>query len=421
MSGAMKNSIAVIADDLSGASSTGAEFARCGLSTVLVQDASAVRAQRDAAQVLIFDTESRYDPPSLAREKVSDAARALKQSGPAFIVKKFDSLLRGPFGHEIDAIMSACGDERCVVLCASPKMGRITVGGYQLVDGLPLAERMRLVDPGAPVASSYVPDRLRDQTTRPIHSLDARAIAAGPAALHEFFDEARQGIVIADSASQADLNAVVAAAHAAGIRFFAGTYGLGEALRPFAGGARSASAVLVVAGSTSDMTRKQVARLEAAIDARSVVLELGPAFFEQSIGEFGAPYIERLSGGGDLLLHTSGSHEASDRVRRSAANAGWDEAKLAARIEALLQCLVTPFLPRCNAFVFSGGATAQSIFRMLGADGLTIYGHEVLPGTPVATVRGGAYDGRPFLTKPGSFGTSDDLVTMVNFARFAIA
>ncbi|SAL53502.1 YgbK domain-containing protein [Caballeronia sordidicola] len=416
----MNGSIAVIADDLSGASSTGAEFARCGLSTVLVQDSDAVRAQGNAAQVLIFDTESRYDTPPRAREKVSDAARALQRLGPAFIVKKFDSLLRGPFGHEIDAIMSACAQERCVVLCASPKMGRITVGGYQLVDGLPLAERMRMVDPGAPVASSYVPDRLREQTARPVHCLDARVIAGGAAALAAFFDAVGHGIVVADSATQADLNAVVAAAHGAGVRFFAGTYGLGEALRPYAGGARSASAVLVVAGSTSDMTRKQVARLEAAIDARSVVLELGPAFFEQSCEAFGAPYIERLRGGGDLLLHTSGSHEASDRVRQLAAKAGWDEPMLAARIEALLQFLVTPFLPRCNAFVFSGGATAQSIFRLLGADGLTIYGHEVLPGTPVATVRGGAYDRRPFLTKPGSFGTSDDLVTMVNFARFAL-
>lgn len=421
MSSTLNGSIAVIADDLSGASSTGAEFARCGLSTVLVQDTNAVRAQGDAVQVLIFDTESRYDTPPRAREKVSNAAWALKQFGPAFIVKKFDSLLRGPFGHEIDAIMSACGEERCVVLCASPKMGRITVGGYQLVDGLPLAERMRLVDPGAPAASSYVPDRLREQTARPIHCLDARVIAGGAAALGSFFDDAGQGIVIADSASQTDLNAVVAAAHEAGIRFFAGTYGLGEALRPFSGGARSASAVLVVAGSTSDMTRKQVARLEAAIDARSVVLELGPAFFDQSCEEFGGSYIDRLRGGGDLLLHTSGSHEASDRVRRLAAQAGWDEPKLAARIEELLQYLVTPFLPRCNSFVFSGGATAQSIFRLLGADGLTIFGHEVLPGTPVATVKGGEYDGRPFLTKPGSFGTSDDLVAMVNFARFASA
>jgi uncharacterized protein YgbK (DUF1537 family) len=166
------------------------------------------------------------------------------------------------------------------------------------------------------------------------------------------------------------------------------------------------------------MTRRQVARLETAIDARSVVFELGRDFFEQPREEFAAAYLEELGRSDDLLLHTSGSHESSDRTRVLAKEYGWDEGTLAARIESLLQFVVAPFLPRCRAFVFSGGATAQSVFQLLGADGLAIHGYEVLPGTPLATVRGGVFDGRPFLTKPGSFGTTDDLVTIVNFARF---
>ncbi|SOE65505.1 Uncharacterized conserved protein YgbK, DUF1537 family [Burkholderia sp. D7] len=382
----MPGYIAVIADDLSGASSMGAEFARIGLSTVVVQSTDTLHSEAAGASVHIVDTESRYDTPARAREKVASAVRALQQFEPSFVVKKFDSLLRGQIGHEIDSIMQSGAFSRCLMICASPGMGRTTVGGYQLVDGLPLAERMRLVDPGAAIASSHVPERMREQTTRPIHLLDTGVIARGPAALDAYLKQASEGIVVADSSTQADLNQVVAAAHRAGVRLFAGSYGLGEALRPFARDGRNAVPVLVVAGSTSDMTRRQVARLETAIDARSVVLELGRDFFELPRQEFAAAYLEELGRGDDLLLHTSGSHESSDRTRALAKEYGWDEATLAARIESLLQFVVTPFLPRCRAFVFSGGATAQSVFQLLGADGLAIHGYEILPGTPLATI-----------------------------------
>jgi D-threonate/D-erythronate kinase len=415
----MTPTVSVIADDLSGASSVGAEFARCGLSTVIVQDTDALVSE--SAEAVIFDTESRYDTVERARAKAGDAARMLRETGAPILLKKFDSLLRGPIGHEIDAIMTSADLAQCVFIGAAPKMGRITVGGYQLVDGLPLAERMRSVDPTAPAGSSFIPERLARDTRRPLLRLDTQVLAHGASALAAFFADAGPGIVVADSATQADLNAVVAAAHAAGVRFFAGSYGMGEALRSIAGGAHRAAPVLLVAGSTSEMTRRQVARLEATLDATSVVLDLDASFFRAPLDEFAAPYLERLREGHDFLLHTSASHEAFDGVRRLAAERGVSDTELAARVDALLQYLVAPFLARCKAFVFSGGNTAQSVYRMLGAKGLTISGHEVLPGTPVATVRGGAYDGRLFLTKPGSFGTADDLAIMLNFAKYAPA
>jgi D-threonate/D-erythronate kinase len=150
-----------------------------------------------------------------------------------------------------------------------------------------------------------------------------------------------------------------------------------------------------------------------------VVLDLDERFFHAPLDAFAAPWLERMRAGHDILLHTSASHEAYDRVRRMAAERGMPDAELAARVERLLQHLVAPFLARCKAFVFSGGNTAQSVYRLLDARGLSIFGHEVLPGTPVAKVRGGPYDGRLFLTKPGSFGTADDLAIMLNFAKYA--
>lgn len=415
----MAPTVAVIADDLSGASSTGAEFARLGLSTVIVQDQGALRAEAGSADVLILDTESRYDTPSRAAQKVAAGALALRDLHAPIILKKFDSLLRGPIGHEIDAIMDSAGFAQCLFVGAAPRMGRITIGGYQIVDGMPLAERLRAADPGAPPGPSFIPERLAAQTQRPVLRLDAHRIARGADALAAFFASAGHGIIVADSATQADLNAVVAAAHRAGVRFFAGSYGLGEALRPYAGVQADAPPVLLLAGSTSDMTRKQVARLEAALDAKSVVLDLNDAFFELSCEAFAAPYLARLREGRDVLLHTSASQAAFDDVRRLAVRHGVSDAQLAERVEALLQYLVTPFLPHCKAFVFSGGSTAQSVFRLLGANGLTVCGFEVLPGTPVTKVRGGPYDGRLFLTKPGSFGNADDLAIMLGFAKHA--
>jgi uncharacterized protein YgbK (DUF1537 family) len=236
-------------------------------------------------------------------------------------------------------------------------------------------------------------------------------------ALAAHLRDARAQILVADAVTQADLSHVVAAAYAAGIRFFAGSYGIGEALHPFGLAHATAAPVLVVAGSTSEMTRRQVARLASETGCTNVVLRFDPGFFQQPVEDFARRFRERLGSGGDIVIHTSGSFEETQQLRAWARDAGWTAAQLSARIEELLQQLVRPLLATCDGFIFSGGATANAIFKLLGASGLTITGREILPATPLAYVNGGSFHGRPYVTKPGSFGDEEDLVAMMNYVK----
>lgn len=407
----------ILADDLSGANGIGVEFARHQMATMVTQETTAIARLENGIDVMIVDTESRYDTGDVSFHKTVEAAQALAQLNPACVVKKIDSLLRGPIGFDIDAIMQVYGFEKCLFAAASPKMGRITIGGYQLVDGSPLTTQMRSVDPSGKAESSYIPTVLSRQSVKRICLIATETIAQGPEAIVEFLKTADAQILVADSASQSDLNNVVAAAYSAGIRFFAGSYGIGEALHSFGMQEVKTAPILVVAGSTSDMTRKQVARLERETGFKSVVIKFSRNFFHQSVEQFAVATQKQLAGCYDVVIHTSGSYEEAEQLWRWAEEEGWSLNSLSEKIEQLIQYLIKPFLPKCDGFIFSGGATANSVFKLLNADGLSLTGQEVLPATPLTYICGGAYHGLPYLTKPGSFGSEDDLVTMIKFMK----
>src|SRR5829696_7248454 len=90
--------LAVVGDDLSGVVSVSGELASCGLATVLPRGTGssaehlleqlAAGAVSRVGTVVAVTTDSRHDPPDVAREKVLAASRAL--SGAAVLVKKVD-------------------------------------------------------------------------------------------------------------------------------------------------------------------------------------------------------------------------------------------------------------------------------------------------------------------------------------------
>jgi uncharacterized protein YgbK (DUF1537 family) len=80
---------------------------------------------------------------------------------------------------------------------------------------------------------------------------------------------------------------------------------------------------------------------------------------------------------------------------------------------------LVPTNPQCSAFVATGGSTAEALRRALGADRLVMTGPEALPAAPIALIEGGPFTGRPFLTKPGAFGDSHSLASLIQVARIA--
>jgi uncharacterized protein YgbK (DUF1537 family) len=120
-------SVAILADDLTGAVDTAAPFA--------TEDASIRIAWRaeddDDAAPMAFDTESRQVNAQIAEGRVRTAPPWLRDAGTSF--KKLDSLLRGNTLAEL-AVCATFGDfPRVVVAPAFPEQGRITRRGAQVV------------------------------------------------------------------------------------------------------------------------------------------------------------------------------------------------------------------------------------------------------------------------------------------------
>jgi D-threonate/D-erythronate kinase len=411
--------IGVLADDLSGGMNIGTEFAGASLPTLLVERSANLIDVAPHIQVLIINTDTRYLPAQQAHAVNHEAARLLRDWVPDIVVKKIDSLLRGSIGNEVDAIAQAFGFDRCLLIAASPKIRRQTIDGYQLIDGVQLNRIQQQLDPSSTVQQTHVPSLLAQQSRQEIIHISSAEIREPDETLQQTLAQANPGLIVADSSEQHELNRVVAAAHQSGVRFFAGTYGMGEAiscLRPAVRGP-----VLVAAGSLSAAALRQVAVLNLQSDCMLIAVPYDQSFFERSVEEFGRQTLntlsEALARGSSVILQLS-SADASQIWKWGRAR-GYDASAVSARIDALLRYLLQPVLPHCRGFIATGGSTAHNLFGLLDAAGLRIGLRELLPGTPEAYIYGGAFDGLPFVIKPGSQGEDDALLRLFEFVRYA--
>ena len=403
----------IISDDLSGGMNIGVEFATAGLRSVL---ASYLQLLTGNADVLIVNTETRNKLSSEAYLAAQKAAEATRSFSPEIVVKKIDSLLRGSIWPEIDAVREVYGFDRCLLLAASPKINRTTIHATHYVDGELLEAARQRVDPSSSVTESLLPSVL-DAPSAAL--LDIDVIRQGANAIQAWFQKTEDFLCVADCTSQDELNAVVTAAYAEGIRFFAGTYGLGEALCRIK--RETDQPVLVVVGSLSLATHQQVDYLAQRPDCAHICIRYDSSFFDRPVAEQAQQYRSAMELSSNhvscVIFQMSVLPEAARQLWHQAAAYGLDATAVSERIDAVMKATLEPFLPQYGGFVATGGSTANSLFQLFQADSLSLEGLEVLPGTPGARIVGGGYDGLPFIAKPGSQGNDDALARLVDYVR----
>lgn len=150
----------IIADDFTGALDTGVRYAESGaiIKVVVERDLDIKKVNMEELDVLVIDIESRHLNSSIAYKIVHSIVKKAKQMGIPYIYKKTDSGLRGNVASELSGLLDASGEKFLPFLPAFPEMNRITVGGVQYVDGIPLEESAYRQDPFEPVLVSFVPD-----------------------------------------------------------------------------------------------------------------------------------------------------------------------------------------------------------------------------------------------------------------------
>jgi uncharacterized protein YgbK (DUF1537 family) len=109
------------------------------------------------AQALIYNSDSRAMTATAAYEKVAALTESvLRQSSPAWLVKKIDSTLRGNPGAEVMAMQQVTGAAAVIIAPAFPAAGRITREGKCLVNGVLLTDTEFASDPKTPITRADV-------------------------------------------------------------------------------------------------------------------------------------------------------------------------------------------------------------------------------------------------------------------------
>ena len=175
--------VLVIADDLTGANATGVLLKKNGFDTYTVLDA-ANGADRSLADCdcLVVPTESRAIDSPEAYERVKAALVSLGGEEVKLYAKRIDSTLRGNLGRETDAFLDVLGpDYIAVCVPCFPSSGRVLVGGYLLVNGVPLQKTEVAKDPKNPITTSSAKQLYQAQSRYPLETIHLDDIAKGVA------------------------------------------------------------------------------------------------------------------------------------------------------------------------------------------------------------------------------------------------
>ena len=444
----------MLADDLAGAHDVAVPFAKRGFAVAVPTGPD--RLDRfEAADLVVLNTDTRSSSEAEAADRVGAACEAIRARSGALIYKKIDSTLRGHAGFEIDLVSDRMDFGLVVCAPAFPEMGRTTVGGYQLLGGLPISGA-DMAGPDFPPQHTFIPGLLDNDSGRARAHIDLKTVRGGAAAIRGALDDIKAApgtTVVVDMADPMRWDGLLDAvfedreASAAASVLLCGSGGLAGALaerlaltwksldpssrtlRPSSSKPRVAAPapplqdgpVLVFACSLHDTTARQVEQLggmdSTAIcpfDPLSIVDE------RKRVGE-----VDRLTttvaeamGNGRNAVVTPLRPDRTDRTDRRAwighlveKAAGRDPALVV--IDSLGQVarrLFTKAKP--GGLVLTGGETAGRVFQELHADGAWIR-EEIDTGIGRAAVAGGPYDGMGLVIKPGSFGDERTLAKAV--------
>jgi uncharacterized protein YgbK (DUF1537 family) len=404
--------VRVIADDLTGACDVGAALMPWpgGVSVLPFDAPSAASA---AGAVAVRNTQSRTLAPAAAAARVT-AALTGAAGFDGVLLKKIDTGLRGALGAELDAAVDALGASEAFVLPAIPEVGRTTLRGHQLIDGVPVHETAFGRDPQNPVADSEVAAVIAATSRRRTAAIHLEVVRGDGLVAAVDAERARgASVFVCDACTAADLGrAVRALLERPRPLVVAGSIGVAGALRDallrspadgepavspdhaaVAMRPATADGILLVVGSAHPRAHALLARAVAAGRVATV--------------EVAGPDVERAGAEAAGVL-ARGRHVALVAPARPLA--GGSDAVLAAMRGAAASVLAAR---RPRGLVVVGGETAFVVLDALGHPTLQVDGR-LGPLTVRARFADGSHAGMAVVTKGGSSGDDDLLARIVD-------
>ena len=373
--------ILVIADDLTGALDTGAQFTQWGYQTQLTE-----RPENSSAEVTIINTDTRNKTPT---EAYQTTYNIVKNQDHDIIYKKTDSTLRGNPGPEIQAILDATGETRAILTPTYPPTGRRVKDGHLFVNEKPITNTEYIREYIR--KTSYIPEILRINT--PIH------VKRNPETIPD------TGIIVIDSETEKELLAITTNP----TRVLAGSAGLADAL---CWKLRNPPPVLTLVGSTRTNTRKQIEQLSKRLGTLIIPLNTIKALNLIPQAETLKQAADAINQNTDVVITSNLTKTVIEETHQEARRLNLKPHELEIRItDALAQLTKQLLTQTLSGIIITGGATALAITKQLGIKNIEIL-DEVQPGIPVLKL-----DKLPTITKAGGFGQPDTLIQATKYLK----
>ncbi len=417
--------LAVIADDLAGASDAALQFAKQGLSTLVLLDAEGIN-RLNSLDVVAFSTNSSNMSREDAYAAAAAAGRVAKDFGVDMVYKKVDSALQGNIGAELEALLTVFQAKAILFAPAFPQNKRTTIGGYHLLNGKPLAASEVNQDLGWSIEESFIPALLAQQTKLKLGQLqindwlgDDKSISDKIEAM--VLDGAQ--LIICDVWEDAQFSRLAKAAlNLPWEIIWSGSTGFAQSL-PLDLGFKDAAAlpapVLTLAGSASVVSRRQVGTQAIGnrvnLFALNTVNFLQPETMSIYVQEMAVKVARLLESGTDVTATVAQEPDAVDKTLSWGRNMGLTPAIISQRVGDGLAAFAAAVAERVRlaGMVVVGGDVSAKICNAIHGTGILVR-REIEPGIPLGVLRGGPHHGMLLVTKAGSLGSEDVLIAALN-------
>lgn len=425
----------IIADDLTGANVSNSSLAKNGYTVGTINNTTDIKRYENY-DALGLHTDSRGISAQEAYQAVQEKMEAVKDLKVGFYNKRIDSTLRGNLGSELDAILDYLPKGTIAIVVAPyPDSGKVVIGDYMLVNGVPLELTDVKNDPTAPVHSSKVSAIFEEQTKRKTAVITVETIMQGKQAITDTMCALKAGgaeIIVVDAFTNDDIDVIAQATLAMNQPFVAVdpgpfTYYLvknsDHTELP-----KSKQKILFTIGSASSIVISQIAHLRAELAPYVAKIDavelLYPQRREQEIARVRDLVLSHLEDNHMLLVATmvqkedkldlgKVSHEAGISKQQASEIISENVARIGSEIALAMG-------DELGGLYTSGGDITQAFLERIGTAGIQIK-DEVIPLAVYGSIMGGKLDGKAIVTKGGLIGDEYTLFQCAKFLSTKIA
>ena len=422
----LRKRVGIIADDITGANDIGLMFAKNGYVTAVMPFRENLDPGSFAGlDVVVLDTDSRFDTPCEAADKVRRATKLLMQTGFALYHNKTCSVFRGNIGAEFDAMQDVLGVKSSMVVLGFPKNGRTTLHGIHYLNGVPINKSPLINDPVHPTNEPELVKIIAKQSNRSCAVFDCtlldKPLDVQRTALEEMKKTA--SYIVFDVRDQSDLRKI--AQLIKDEINICGSSAIGEELPSVWEDEVQSSQIealihpvedicgtLILAGSLTEQTTAQIKYLQEhgynsiKVDTTMIV---DSNDCKNVIDEIIHKASDNILKGKDVLIYTANKHDEVLNTKELGYKKGLDDAATGRLISKAISLIALGVHENtgCKKIVVAGGDTSAAVSNAFGLNKMLIL-KEIEPGVP--TMYGYGKTGELLLVfKSGSFGSGSFL------------